>query len=234
MTVAPLFVDVYPLDRPCDWQAFIASGPPWHGAIFKLSQGLRYEYAAWAAKQRQSFLASDRYGTTLFDGLYHYLDFSVDGAAQAERAWELICRVGGEPRGTLPLMLDAERGGQHVELTKQRVEDVISSAAERYHQLSGRRATLYGGELLRAIGATGRYGCQWSAVALYASHLGAAGESTEHFLARTGTDLEHTLLWQYCAAEGRPTGPAGYPTEAPGCGRVDLNALVLPGGLEAL
>ena len=231
---APLFVDVYPLDRPCDWKAFIAAGLPWAGAAFKLSQGLRYEYAEWAYKQRSAFVSHARYGQTLFDGLYHYLDFGADGRKQAEWAWHLCKLTGGELPGTLPLMVDAERGGQRVELTKAVVEDTIGAFAERYHELSGRRATLYGGELLRSVGATSRMGCGLSAVALYSDHLGAPGEGTEHFLARTGTDLEHTLLWQYTAAEGKPTGPAGYPTEAPGCGKVDISALVLPGGLEEL
>jgi hypothetical protein len=77
-------------------------------------------------------------------------------------------------------------------------------------------------------------GCGRSAVALYGSELHGKGETTEQFLERNGTDLAHTGWWQYAEADGEPTGPAGYPREAPGIGRVDINAVILPGGLPAL
>lgn len=234
MTVDPLFVDVYPLDGPKNWSAFIAAGPPFHGAIFKLSQGLRYEYTAWVYKQRQSFLASERYGHDLFDGLYHYLEVDTDGAKQAEWFWSLCRNVCGEKLGTLWAMVDVERGGQHGSLDKHRVEGCTRAFAERYEQLSGRKATLYGGELLRSIGVTDLLGCGRSAVALYGPELHGKGESTASFLKRTGTDLEHAMLWQYAAGEGPPTGPVGYPHEAPGCGRVDISVLVAPGGIAGL
>lgn len=229
----PLLIDIYPGDRAVHWPTFIAAGPPWHGAILKLSQGLRYEYTAWVNKQRREIAASARYGVDLFDGLYHYLDLSADGARQAEWFWELCSNVGGERAGTLPAMVDVERGGQSV-TTPAQVHRVTSDFASRYHQLSGRLATLYGGELLRASGVHDLLGCGRSAVALYGPELHGKGESTAQFLARTGTDLEHTMLWQYVAAEGPETGPAGYHHEAPGIGRVDISAVVLPGGLGAL
>lgn len=243
MHIDPLFVDVYPGDRPCDWNAFIAAGPPWHGAIFKLSEGLHLEYAGWAYRQRQSFLLSPRYGIDLFDGFYHYLTIGQDGAQQAEWFWNLTRQVGGErPPGTLWGMVDVERGGQHAALTKTAVETTLGAFAERYHQLSGRRATLYGGELLRAIGASGRYGCDRSAVASYGSelrHYDPAGKryigTTEEWLSELGTDLAHTMLWQYRGTDLQSNGPKGYPMTAPGCGaNIDINALILPGGLSAL
>ena len=229
-----LFVDVYPGDGPKDWATYIAAGQPWHGAIFKATQGALYRYDAWLRAQREEFfaVAGERFGVDAFEGLYHYLDFAVDGAMQIDAFWRVCEATGGERAGTLWAMLDAERGGQHVELGKTRVEQVIGAAAERYEQLSGRKATLYGGELLRSIGAHGLYGCGRSAVALYAAGLHGPGESTAAFLARTGTDLEHLLLWQY-AGDGVANLP-GYPREAPGCGPVDISVLTWPGGLDGL
>lgn len=228
-----LFVDVYPGDGAKDWAAFIAAGAPWHGAVFKLTQGLDYDYGAWASRQRARFLASERYGVDLFDGFYHYLTLHQDGAAQAERFWKICRQIGGECRGTLWAMVDVERGGQRVQSpSRAQVEDTTRAFAARYEQLSGRTPTLYGGELLRSVGVRDRLGCGRSAVALYTDHLGARGETTEAFLARTGTDLEHLLLWQY-AGDGVAHLP-GYPHEAPGCGKVDVSVLTLPGGLEAL
>lgn len=222
----PLFVDCYPLDGPKDWNKFIAAGPPWHGAVFKLSQGVHFEYAQWARQQRQPFLRSPRYGVDLFDGFYHYLDFSQDGRKQADWFWLMVGIAGGERAGTLWAMVDAERGGQHTALTRGVVEDVVTAFAERYHELSGRRATLYGGELLRSIGARGLYRCGRSALALYGATL------PRDIVLKTGTDYEHLAFWQY-DGDGEAYLP-GYPKEAPGCGKVDISALVLPGGLTAL
>lgn len=230
-----LVVDIYPGDPPCNWAAYIAAGPPWCGAIFKLTQGLDYEYATWAAKQRERFVYDSRYAVDLFDGFYHYLTFHQDGRLQAERFWGAMERVGGERTGTLWAMLDVERGGQRIaNPSRELVEDRAGAWAARYEQLSGRRATLYGGELLRGVGVTSRLGCGRSAVALYGSRLGGPHEGTADFLRRTGTDLEHLMLWQYRGTEPQSAGPPGCPMTAPGCGEIDISALVLPGGLERL
>lgn len=233
--ISPCMIDLYTGDRPVDWPTYIAAGYPWCGAILKLTQGLDYEYSGWAQRQRAELFASDRFGHDLFDGFYHYLTFDQDGAVQMDRFWLYLTRIGGERMGTLPAMLDAERGGQRVAPTKTAVEHVIGTAAARYHALSGKLATLYGGELLRALGVKlATTGCGRSAVALYGPELHGAGESTGQFLERTGTDLAHTMLWQYRSNDPQTAGPAGYPMEAPGCGPVDINAVILPGGLQAI
>lgn len=231
MTIDPLFVDLYPGDRPVNWPVFAAAGAPWHGAIFKATQGTRYRYTRWLTGQVRAFraAASERYGTELFDGFYHYLELDTDGAMQADCFVNVVEQCGGESRGTLWGMVDVERGGQRIkDPSRAQVEDCTRGFASRYEQLTGRTATLYGGELLRAVGVRDRLGCGRSALALYGATLPAA------LIHRTGTDLEHLMLWQYAAAEGKPTGPAGYPTEVPGGGRLDVSALVLPGGLERL
>lgn len=222
----PLSVDTYPGDKPCDWSEYINAGPPWHGAIFKLSQGMHLEYAAWVHRQRFLFLASPRWKHDLFDGFYHYLDLGSTGWRQAEWFCHLAEQVGGE---CLPGMVDVERGGQAISSpSKQLVVDCTSSFAIRYEQLTGRKATLYGGELLRSVGVADRLGCGRSAIALY-------GPTLPHdVITRTGTDLEHLMLWQYRGTDPQIHGPAGYPMTAPGCGPIDISACTLPGGLDAL
>jgi len=123
-------------------------------------------------------------------------------------------------------MVDVERGGQRVALTKQRVEDCLAAFAARYEQLAGPKATLYAGELLRAIGARGLYGCGRSALALYSATL------PRDIVMRTGTDYEHLAFWQY-DGDGE-SYLAGYPREAPGCGKIDISAMVMAGGLAAM
>jgi glycosyl hydrolase family 25 len=229
-----LFVDCYQGDGRKDWRAFCAAGAPWHGAILKATQG-DYYAPGWYGLARRDFLsaAGDRYGVDLWDGAYHYLDLSIDGAAQAEYFVRAVSLNGGEKHGTLWGMVDVERGGQRIQApSRALVEDRVGSFARRYHEMAGRLPTLYGGELLRSLGVGGRMGCGRSAVALYGSALHGPHESTEQFLARTGTDLEHLLLWQYCG-DGVASLP-GYPTEAPGCGKIDISVLTLPGGLPAL
>lgn len=229
MIIDPLFVDLYPGDGVKDAVAFIAAGPPWSGWILKLTQGLDYEYSFWAKRQRRPFITHERYGHDLFDGFYHYLTFHQDGAAQAERFWIFMDQIGGERSGTLWAMVDVERGGQRIQNPgRALIEDRTQAFAERYEKLSGRKATLYGGELLRAAGVRSLLGCGRSAIALYGSRL------PRDIIERTGTDLDHLMLWQYRGTEPTTVGPVGYPMSAPGCGAVDISAMVLPGGLAAL
>jgi GH25 family lysozyme M1 (1,4-beta-N-acetylmuramidase) len=232
MTIDPLFVDVYQGDGTKDWSAFVAAGPPWHGVIFKATQGLYYR-PPWFAEQRKLFLAAAgaRHGVDLFDGAYHYLDLSQDGAAQADYFMRAVTLAGGELAGTLWGMVDVERGGQRItNPTRAQVEDCTRKFAERYHAITGRLPTLYGGELLRAVGVTDRLGCGLSAIALYGRTL------PQTIVKQSGTDLDHLMLWQYAGTD--PQNPAsslaGYPLSAPGCGRVDISAMVLPGGLAAI
>jgi len=236
--IQPLLIDLYPRDHHLDCDAFVAAGPPWAGIIAKCSQGTRYRYDAWLRDLAQRFRAAAgaRYGVDLFRGFYAFLDLAEPGAPQVDVALEAIAGAGGEDAATLPLMLDVERGGQlHPNaISRAQVEDVVRGAAARYAELTGREATLYGGELLRAVGATDRLGCGRSAVALYGPRLDA-GAGTADLLHRTGTDLEHLMLWQYAAADGPiATAPPGYPVTAPGIGRVDISVVTLPGGIEAL
>jgi len=242
--IQPLQIDLYPGDRHLDCDAFVAAGYPWCAIVGKASQGTRYRYDAWLRDLMQRFrrAAGDRYGVDLFRAFYAFLDLAEPGASQVDLALEVIAAAaGGEDAGTLPLMLDVERGGQaHAEaISLQQVEDVTCAAAARYRERTGREATLYGGELLRSCRVTGRLGCARSAVALYGPRLGRQlgehAETTAEFLAATGTDLEHLGWWQYAAADGAPTTPPpGYPSVAPGIGRVDISATALPGGVEAL
>lgn len=235
-TISPLFVDVYPGDRKCDWARYIAAGPPWHGAIFKLSEGLQFEYCDWAKEQRRLFVASPRYGVDLWDGFYHFLALHQDGAKQADWFWWWMLKTGGELAGTLWAMVDVERGGQQnaSSISLAQVEDCTRSFAARYYELSGRQPTLYGGELLRSVGVTNRLGCGRSAIALYGAELRGREGGTVDLLRRTGTDMGHLGWWQYRGTDYQTVGPKGYSMQAPGCGAVDISAWVMAGGLEAL
>lgn len=236
--ISPLLIDLYPGDHRVDWDAYVAAGQPWCGAIFKATQGTRYSYLEWLTHNRNQLrdAGGERYGFDLFDGMYHFLDLAADGARQADYFWSTVESSGGERCGTLPAMVDVERGGQTVKMiTRSLVEDRTRAFADRYHALSGRLPTLYGGELLRAVGVKDRLGCARSAVALYGPRLAGADGSTVNFLERTGTDLAHTMLWQYRGTESQADGPEGYPMSAPGTPyAIDINAVILPGGLMAL
>jgi len=232
-----LFVDTYLGDRnaPIEIAAvktLINSGDPWCGLVHKITQGL-YEWECDRINSFRSIITDhDRYGVDFFDGYYHYLDLHQDWVAQADFFWSKMEKIGGEKKGTLWAMVDVERGGQGVIPTSQQVFDGVGKWAERYHQLSGRLPTLYGGELLRSLGihAPGApinlLGCGRNSIALYGPRL------TIDVIAATGTDPAHLLFWQY-DGDGEAY-LAGYPREAPGFGKIDISAMVLPGGMDAM
>jgi hypothetical protein len=223
---------------------YIAAGWPWCIGCFKISEGLDFEYSGWAQQQRAPFLASPRFGDDLFDAFYHFLTLHQDGAAQADRSWQFVRKIGGEKRGTLPLMVDVERGGQAKSdkpISRAQVYDHVMGFALRYQQLSGRLPTLYANELPRSLGITDRMGCGRSAIAAYGSELrhfdhqlGKYVGTTAEYLAGMGTDLASSFLWQYRGTDPQSSGPKGYAMTAPGCGAVDINAVLLPGGLPAV
>jgi GH25 family lysozyme M1 (1,4-beta-N-acetylmuramidase) len=224
MTVDPLFIDVYIGDGHKDWPTFCAAGTPWHGCVFKATQGTYYR-PQWYATERRMFIEA---AGDLFDGAYHYLDFSLPGDAQADYFMKAVDLAGGEKIGTLWAMVDVERGGQRIQNpSRAQVEDCTRAFSARYTALSGRTATLYGGELLRATGVQDRLGCGRSAIALYGQTLPSS------VVTRTGTDIEHLFLWQYSGSEIHEL-LANYPDTAPGCGKVDISAMVMPGGIDRL
>lgn len=228
MSVDPLLVDVYAGDGPKDWAALAAAGPPWHGAILKATQGTYYRDMAWFQPNWRAIrsVGGDRYGVDWFRGAYHYLDVRQDGAAQADAFQIEIETAGGWGPGDIWPMVDVERAGQREVTSTQQVIDCVSAFTERIRKHTGRDTMLYGGSWLADLAITSHMGCSWLAIARYTPTL------PMHVYQRIGWDREHLALWQYC---GDGAGYlAGYPREAPGCGKVDISALVLPGGIDAL
>lgn len=224
----PLIVDCYAGDGPKDWSALVAAGPPWHGAILKATQGTYYRDTGWLAPNWTSVRAAAgaRYGVDWFRGAYHYLDVRLDGAEQADYFLGAIERAGGWGTGDLWPMVDVERAGQRAGITADRVVRAVTSFVDRIAKCTGREVMLYGGSWLAEVGVMKRMGCSHLAVARYTRTL------PTFVYERIGWDRASLALWQYCG-DGEAS-LVGYPTEAPGCGKVDISALVLPGGLAAL
>lgn len=224
--VDPCFVDAYVGDGPKDWRALAAAGPPWHGAIIKATQGTYYDGGRWFAENWSALEMVGRGRGDWFRGAYHYLDVRVDGRVQADFFLNVVDRAGGlQPHDLWP-MVDIERAGQRADINAWRVVEVASSFARRIAERTGRSPTLYGGSWLAELGITSRMGCGRLAVARYTPKL------PSYVYERIGWDRDHLMLWQFCG-DGLALLP-GYPTSAPGCGKVDISALVLPGGLEQL
>lgn len=235
--IEPLFIDRYVGDRPGDVKKLMDAGPPWHGFIHKLTQGTYHEETAAALHYRSEITAHPRYAGNsdagdFWDGYYHFLDLNQDARTQADYFWLMMGRIGGEHAGTLWAAVDVERGGQRSIPSAQQVLDGVGAWAERYEQLSGRKATLYGGELLRSLGIhqagapINLLGCGRNWIALYGAKL------TIGVIEATGTDPAHLGWWQY-GGDGEAY-LKGYPREAPGFGPSDISVLTLPGGLPAL
>lgn len=223
-----LIVDVYQGDGQKNWSALASAGAPWHGAILKCTQGTYYRGTEWFGPNWKSVgsAAGDRYGVDWFRGAYHYLDVRQEGSVQADAFLDAVERAGGWGRGDLWPMVDVERAGQRETTASQQVIDCVGAFVGRTHQRTGRETMLYGGSWLADLAITSRMGCRWLAIARYTPTLPA------HVYERIGWDRACLTLWQYCG-----DGLAyltGYPREAPGCGKVDISALVLPGGISAL
>jgi len=233
----PLIVDAYEGDGRKDWSALADAGRPWCGVILKATQGNYYAGGTWFGGQwRLVELAGvhAHRGGDWIRGAYHYLDVRVKPDDQAAYFLGAIKRAGGLAQGDV-LMVDVERAGQREAIGRQQVIDCVTRFAECIHASTGKGLILYGGAWLAELGIVGHMGCRLLAVARYGETL-----PSWHYT-RLGWELADLALWQYCGvAGGGVLEPApehalkGYPRSAPGCGAIDISALVLAGGVEGL
>lgn len=224
-----LLVDIYSGDGDFDLQKLADAGLPWAGVMLKVTQGTYYNGGAWlermwpAAKR----CAGDRYGLSWFRLPYLYIDIGIDGVAQADYFLKRLAAVGGIGYGDACVVIDVERGGQRVPITKQRMIDVGAPCVAKLHQELGLQVVCYGGQLLRENQVTiNDLGCKYGWVALYGSTL-----PPKHYES-IGCDLEHLFAWQYAGLAGDGHVDAfvrGYPNVSP-AGKVDISALTIGGG----
>jgi len=229
--IDPLLVDVYPYDvggRP-DWPALVAAGPPWHGAIVKVSEGVggivawQTSLSAWFDRQWPAIRAAAgaRYGVDFFRGGYHYLLVGVDGVAQADHYLQRIERAGGWGHGDLWPIVDVDEGSGNKAWSRQQVIDTTTAFAEAVRGKTGRGVVLYGGWWLASMDIRDKMGCSWLWYPSYTAALPAAGHE------RIGWTRDDLLAWQY-VADGRGELP-GYPKRSP-LGDIDISALTIAGG----
>ncbi len=231
--IDPLIVDVYEGDferRKMDWGELARAGAPWSGVILKATQGTYYDGGAWFVSQwprvRAAGLANRR--DPWVRGAYHYLDTRINGEKQADYFIATLKRAGGVEPSDL-IMVDVERANQRGGVSGLEVRDCVYLFATQIAARLGKPCILYGNSWIYELGITSRMGCKHLAVARYTATLPAT------VYRRIGWD--YPALWQYCGVDG--SGHAiselpGYPSEAPGCGPVDISAVVIPGGVEAL
>lgn len=223
---SPLIVDVYAGDvdgRP-NWSVLATLGPPWHGAIIKATEGAWYA-PRWFDSQWRTLreIAGDRYGVDWFRGAYHFLKFNTPGIKQADWYCTAIERAGGWDKGDLWPIVDVEMGGEKNSnqlATAEMVIDCVSSFAERCKAILGRQVMLYGNGAMRDLRINNRMGCDWIWCPRYTPTL------PQKIYERAGWTRDQLVLWQYCGdGEGYL---AGYPTEVPGFGKVDISVLIPP------
>jgi hypothetical protein len=227
----PLLVDVYPQDvgGTPDWPALVAAGPPWHGAILKVSEGAggtaawQLNLAAWFRNQWPAIraVAGARYGVDFFRGGYHYLLIGVDAAKQAEHYLQRIEDAGGWGDGDLWPIVDVERGSGNDAHGKQETIERTTVFAQTVRARTGRGVVLYGGSWLAELGIRDKMGCSWLWLPRYTAVL--PPESYE----RIGWALDDLFAWQYA---GDGVGKLdGYPLTSP-IGKTDVSAVTMAGG----
>lgn len=216
----PLIVDCYPGDGQPNWDVLAAAGVPWVGAYIKATQGTHWKDDKWFGQNWTKLLAVgvDRYGKDWSRGAYHYLDARINGTAQAEHYLATVGRAGGfGPHDFMP-MVDVERAGNEGVSASAMVK-CTSDFVYRVHEVTGRQVMLYGGEYLYALGITDHCGATLLAVARYTESLPLSTST------RIGWPLGKLGLWQYCG-DG-VSYLKNYPSQAPGCGPIDISAVVL-------
>jgi hypothetical protein len=228
----PLLVDVYPedVDGKPNWPALVAAGPPWHGAIIKVSDGVggaapwQVDLKAWFCKQWPAIreAAGPRYGVDFFRGGYAYLQIGLDGAKQADHYLQRIEAAGGWGDGDLWPIDDVEEDQNEMH-GKQETIDTTTLFAETVRARTGRGVMLYGGSWIVDLEICDKMGCSWLWRPRYTATL--PPESYEAM----GWTRDEVVAWQYASEHGGKL--AGYPMTSP-IGATDLSAVIIAGGGE--
>lgn len=166
-----LFVDVYPFDFD-DSKTYVIEDPPWEaafahsdvfGAILKFTDGMQYGFVDWAVRNYKKLieLLGARRGKTALLGGYHYTQFLVDGAQQAEYYLRSLELAGWSGDDIVPIV-DVEAGpvgSANRKASRQQVIDVVSEMSGWLTARTGRGTMLYGRGLLRDQSIPSKMGC---------------------------------------------------------------------------
>jgi GH25 family lysozyme M1 (1,4-beta-N-acetylmuramidase) len=233
--------DIYPGDFKGD--------PPFHllpgltvdgkevvGCVVKASQGTGWgrQNEDWFKRSWKAVLqaSGSRYGVDFFRGCYHYLQFSVDGAKQADYFCDLVDAAGGWGAGDLMPWVDIEEADQgswasqklekiaDASLRKRLAGEVSACATafiQRLKARTGLRVAVYGRGVFRDLQMTScKFGSDSAVNPAYTASLPP--------MDKYGVSLDDISLWQLSG----DTGPvlAGYPNALPGWGTHDYSVYI--------
>lgn len=225
MTVEPVREPPFLIADASSWQG---EDPPWHiiaehcvGLILKATQGLHYS-PEWFVRHwnKARDVAADRYGSTWLRGAYHYLDFNVPGARQADVYSAHVEKAGGWDTGDICPIVDVERGGANHEALADRVVDCVSAFTRRVKEVLSRDVILYGRGAMRDLAIRSRMGCAAVWNPGYTTTMPMSG------LAPTWS-VEDVALWQYTDGTSGDARTHHLPLRLPGwTGGLDLSVFV--------
>lgn len=232
---SPLFVDIYrgDMDGKPDWGKLVQLGPPWHGAIVKATQGASYPLG-WFREQwkaiRDVGRAEGRYGVDWFRGCYHYLEFHIDGATQADFYLRAVAQAGGWDVGDFWPIVDVELGSDKSPnqlSTRRQIIECTTAFADRVREKTGRPVMLYGNGAMRDRQIVDRMGCEFLWCPRYTEGL------PREIYERAGWSPEELVLWQYSGdgvskLKGYPRYPQGFGDDC------QVSVLTQPDGLRWL
>jgi GH25 family lysozyme M1 (1,4-beta-N-acetylmuramidase) len=223
----PLFVDVSPwsVQRPEAWQQLADAGPPWSGAILKVSEG-RFGYSSWFAPHWAA-LGAVQCERLWLRGAYGFWRRAIPGTDQAHVMLREIQRAGGLDDDDL-LAIDVETSAWNAAATRCEVEDGVSIMAETLRREAGREVVLYAGVWLAQLGITSRLRCALEWYPSYTAQL------YRRVFERIGWDRSSLLAWQGVGLDARGVHAEWPLPETTPIGDADINALLLPGGIEAM
>ena len=233
-----LLVDLYSGDdgrlvgRQPNWQV-LADTPSYVGAILKAWDGTQFNDGGWFKRHWPAVRAAggDRYGDNWFRGAYLFLEFTQDGAAQADAYLQAIEAAGGWGPGDILPIIDVEQGGEgrpaadgkpavpphpNRRASKQQVIDCATACANRIQEQTSRQVMLYGRGAMRDLEINDRMGCGRVWNPAYTATM------VRHGL--EAWDLEDIVLWQYCGDGSAAI--ASLPHSVPGFGPCDISVFV--------
>lgn len=177
--------------------------PDWFAPMWKVIRSL--------ALTRAMNLAED--GTHFLRGAYHFLDFSIGGARQADYYLAAIDKAGGWDANDIIPIMDVERGqdsSRNHGAIASKVVDVASAFAARITDVTKRPVMLYGRGAMLDLGITSKLGCS---IAWNPSYTAAMRP-----MDAAGWHLDEIALWQY-AGDGVGEGASkGLPNSVPAFG----------------
>lgn len=221
----PIFIDTYQDDGNHDWKQLPNDVD---GAVLKTTQGLRYSAEAWLGRALAGARAVRALralaARTFVIGMFHYLDLTADGAAQADFFMKMALPLlaFAHPDDLLPVVdVEGDANSANSRVHPLMMQTCVSAFAKTIKQYLGRGPILYSyASFLRERGVIDHMNCEFLWIADYNEELPAS--------AYEEVGWTRPWAWQYA---GDNVGKwKGRSASAGSFGKCDMSVGIAPDG----